>query len=95
MFPEDTKEIFTHVKNIKVTLSHLDVQGVERICNVFYGRYTTEISNGYFMINLQGITYDEFCQLIGIYAYFINFGKLHIIPNPPSPRTDYLITAMK
>lgn len=87
---EDNEEALEY-KGVRVNLTHLSVQGVVRLCEIFHGRYRTEISNGYFLMTFHA-NFKEFIDVVAIYSTFLNGKKMHLAYKP-APYVDVHLTA--
>lgn len=85
MFPLEEKE---ETKCIRVNLTDLSAQGIERFCDVFHGRYSPEFVNTYYLIRIRDVTYDEFAQIMLMYCNFSKSQKIHVVKHPV-PHVDY------
>ena len=98
MFPNDDNEeeeiLWKDPKRaIALNLSHCSKEYIFKLVEDFHGRYYMEKVNGFLMLFIQNVSYEEFTKLAAGYSYWLEWGRFHVIFDPPFPRCKLLLTA--
>lgn len=80
-------------KNVTLNLSHCSKEFIFKLVEDYFGRYHMEKVNGFLMLFLHSVTYEEFIKLVAGYSYWLEWGKFHMVIDPPFPRCKLLLTA--
>lgn len=97
MFPLPEKPAEPQYKDPKravvLNLTHCSKEYIFKLVEEFFGRYWIEKTNGFLMFYVQDASYEEFTKLVAGYSYWLEWGKFHMIFDPPIPRCSILLTA--
>lgn len=83
-------------RNIALNLSHVSKEYLLILAQKFADRYSTEKVNGFLMMNIPNVTYQEFMDLTCGYSYWLENGKFHLIfmyPAQSASKTNVILTS--
>lgn len=84
------------VQNIRVNLTHLEAEGIVRLCELFPGRMITASANGFTLMTIFGASYKEFAQIVSVYSWYLQHGyRFHVVHKPEPSITIHLNGMMK
>ena len=94
MYPLNEKPLFKDPKReIALNISHCSKEFIIELIENFYGRYYMEKSNGFLILRIQDVEFDEFAKIVAGYSFWLETGKFHMVFDPPFPRCKVLLTS--
>jgi hypothetical protein len=79
--------------DVALNLTHCSKEYIFKLVEDFQGRYYVENWNGFLILYIQNVIYDEFARLVVGYSHGLECGYFHLIIDPEYPRCKYLLTA--